>query len=97
MERVYNHNDSRQIAQVVNEIASQFDGNTGTITLANSATSTTVTNAKCRSTSRVFLQPKNANSVSTGAYISSISNGSFVITHSNATTTRIFDYVIFDI
>ncbi|RVK19421.1 hypothetical protein CN165_12700 [Sinorhizobium medicae] len=94
MESVYNHADSRQVARVLNDVVRQFD-NTGTVTLANSTTTTTVSNPKVASTSKIFLQPRTSAAASENAWISSISAGSFVITHASATTTRTFDYVVF--
>lgn len=94
MERVYNHTDTRQIANLLNQVIGQFE-NTGSITLANAVATTTVSNPKITAQSRVFLQPRNANAVSANAFISSISNGSFVIGHAAATTERKLDYVFF--
>ena len=95
MQSIYRHDDSRQVATVVNQIVQALDSVTGTVTVANSATTTTVTNAKVTAAARIFLQPRNANAAAAGAFISTISNGSFVITHNNATTERKFDYLIF--
>jgi hypothetical protein len=98
MERVYDHTNARQITSVVNQIASQFD-NTGSVTLANSTTSTTVTNPKVNSQSKIVLQARTvaaANALSS-TFISAINSGSFVITHVSATTTRTFDYVVFNV
>lgn len=67
------------------------------VSLANSATTTTVLNAKITSQSKIFLQPRNANAAASGAFISSISTGSFTVTHNNATTARTFDYVVFGV
>lgn len=91
--RVYNHADSRQVATVVNQIASQFDA-TGSFSLANTATTTTVLDAKVASTSKVFIQPRNANAAGSGAFVSAVNTGSFVIGHASATTSRTFDYWI---
>ena len=96
MESVYNHLDARQVQRVVNELVRQFD-NTGTVTLANSTTTTTVSNPKVASTSKIFLQARTSAAAAENAYISSISAGSFVITHANAVTTRTFDYVVFGV
>lgn len=89
--RVYNHADSRQVATVVNQIASQFDA-VGSFSLANTATTTTVFDAKIASTSRVFLQPRNANAAGAAAFVSAVNSGSFVVGHASATTSRSFDY-----
>lgn len=96
MQSVYNHADSRQVANVLNEVVRQFD-NTGTVTLASSTTTTTVNNPKVASTSKVLLQPRTSAAAAENAWISSVSSGSFVITHASATTTRTFDYVVFGV
>lgn len=96
MESVHNHADSRAVARVLNQVVSQFD-NTGSINLANSTTTTTVSNSKVVPTSKVFLQPRTAAAVTAGAFVSSISSGSFVITHASETTVRTFDYVVFGV
>jgi hypothetical protein len=93
MERVYNHADSRQVAAVLNQVVSQFD-NLGTATLTT-GTTTTVTNPKITSISKVFLQPRNANAANSAPFISSISSGSFVIGHIAGVAGRSFDYVVF--
>lgn len=98
MERVYDHTNTRQITSVLNQIASQFD-NTGSVTLTNSATSTTVTNPKINSQSKIFLQARTiaaANALNS-TFISAMNSGSFVITHAAATTVRTFDYVVFNV
>ncbi|AWI60347.1 hypothetical protein [Sinorhizobium fredii] len=96
MESIYDEKNLIQIKRVVNNVVRQFD-NTGTVTLANSTTTTTVSNPKVASTSKIFLQPRTSAAASENAYISSISAGSFVITHANAATTRTFDYVVFGV
>lgn len=97
MQRVYNHADTRQVADIVNQIVSQFDGNTGSITLATTGTTTTVSNAKVMPGSRIFLQPRNAAAVIANAFVLAVSKGSFVIQHSAGTAERQFDYAVFDI
>jgi hypothetical protein len=97
MEIIYNEKDLIQIKRVVNDVVRQVDNNTGTVTLANSTTTTTVQNAKVASTSKVFLQPRTSAAAAENAWISSVSSGSFVITHASATTTRTFDYVVFGV
>lgn len=92
---VYNHTDNRQITTVLNEVVRILDSATGNVNLANTATSTTISNPKVTSGSRIFLQPRTAAAVTSGAFVSTISNGSFVITHASATTVRTFDYLIF--
>ena len=96
MEIVHNHTDSRQIQRVLNQVVRQFD-NTGSFSLANTVTTTTVSDPKIASTSTVFLQPRTAAAVTSNAYISAITAGSFVVTHASATTARTFDYVVFGV
>lgn len=95
VQSVYNHNDARQVTSVLNQVVGMLDSVTGSVTLTNSTTTTTVANAKVTASSRIFLQPRNAAAAGTGMFISSISNGSFVIGHASATTVRTFDYLIF--
>ncbi|AYD00916.1 hypothetical protein [Neorhizobium sp. NCHU2750] len=95
VQSVYDHTNSRQVAQIVNQIVQAIDSATGSVNLTNSTTTTTVSNAKVTTSSRIFLQPRNSAAVTSGAFVSSISSGSFVITHASATTVRTFDYLIF--
>lgn len=97
MQYVYNSSDKEQIKTIINQIVSQLDGNFGSFNLANTATTTTVTNAKVNSQSKIILQPRNANAAGAAAFINTISNGSFVVGHASATTVRTFDYVIFNV
>lgn len=95
MQSVYDHTNSRLVAGIVNELVKAIDSATGSVNLANSTTTTTVSNPKVTTASRIFLQPRNAAAVTSGAFVSTISNGSFVITHASATTVRTFDYLIY--
>lgn len=95
VQSVYNFNDQRQVASVLNQVVQAIDSATGNINLANSTTTTSVSNPKVLTTSRIFLQPRNAAAVMSGAFISAISTGSFTITHASATTVRTFDYLIY--
>lgn len=92
---VYNHTDNRQITTVLNEVVRILDSATGSVNLANTATTTTVSNPKVTTSSRIFLQPRNAAAAGSGAFISTISNGSFVIGHASAATVRTFDYLVY--
>lgn len=96
MESVHNHADSRQLTRVVNEIVRQLN-NTGSFTLANSATTTTITNPIVRASSKVIPVPTNAAAAASGWYRVSVSNGSFVIGHSSAVSVRSFDYLVVDV
>jgi hypothetical protein len=92
LERVYNHADSRQIQTVLNQAVAAVSDCTGSFTLANSATTTTVTNPKITSQSKIIIQPRSANSAAASAFVNTISNGSFVVGHSSAVSVRSFDY-----
>lgn len=98
MERVYDHTNTRQITSVLNQVVSQFD-NTGSVTLADSETTTTVLNPKINSQSKVFLQARTtaAATALASTFISAINDGSFVITHASATTARTFDYAVHNV
>lgn len=94
--RIYNHSDLRHVTNVVNQIASQFDA-TGSFSLANTVTTTTVLDAKIASTSKVFIQARNANAAGASAFVSAVNSGSFVVGHTSASTARNFDYVVFGV
>ncbi len=99
MERVYDHTNTRQITSVLNQVVSQLDNNFGSVTLAESETTTTILNPKINSQSKVFLQARTtaAATALASTFISAINDGSFVITHASATTARTFDYVVFNV
>lgn len=84
----------RKVYEAVNSLRDGRVNCIGTVTLANSVTTTTVTDLRCSVNSVVLLSPSNA---AAGAEAWSVvpANGSFVITHSNAVTTRTFKYVMF--
>lgn len=68
----------------------------GTVTLAESATTTTVTDQNCAAVSAIVLTPQTANAAAALAtsYVTT-ANGSFVITHdSNTQSDRTFAYAI---
>ncbi len=95
MESVYNHTDSRQIADKLNFAIRRLNGTSaGSVTLANSVTTTTVQNSAVTPDSRINLTATSAAAATENPWISSKSNGSFVITHANAVTTRTFDYTV---
>lgn len=83
----------RRLANAINELVDGKSNATGSVTLTNSATTTTVINERCSSDSVVLLMPKSAASAAEAWHIAP-ANGQFVITHSNDVTTRSFGYVI---
>jgi hypothetical protein len=88
--------DPFRFAQAINELFQGRSNAVGSCTLTASATSTTVTAENCGDQSKVFLEPETANAAAARAttYVSSVRNGSFVLTHANnAQTDRRFSYV----
>lgn len=90
--------DERDVATVVNNILSGKQNNTGSVTLATSATTTTVTDYIVGSESVILFMPTNAAGAAElaagGMYVSARAKNTFTITHANAGTTRTFDYVV---
>ena len=64
------------------------------VTLTTSSTTTTVTDTRMGEDLMVILTPTNANAAAENIYVSSELNGSFVLTHASAGTTRTFNYLI---
>ena len=84
------------IRKIWNWIRSAMTGklnNTGSVTLTNSATTTTVSDSRIGEDTAVFLTPTTVDAGSENYHIT-VTDGQFVITHSNATTTRTFDYAL---
>ena len=84
---------------VVQSLAKAIIGktnNVGTVTLAASATSTTVDNTLCNANSAILFQPTTAHAAADfGSLYAVAGDGSFVIHHANnANTDRTFQYVI---
>lgn len=100
MSGVHLSSAERDPARIVQAIRAQQQGRddaSGTVTLVASAATTTVQAPNCAETSEVFLHPKTADAaaeVAGGAmYVSTIGNGSFVITHKNsASVDRTFSW-----
>ena len=86
------------MAQIVQAIMRGETNNTGTVTLTENTTTTTVTDQRVHANSDIFLTPKTASAVSMeglDTYISSIGDGTFTITHVNAASTdRTFGYAV---
>jgi len=90
------------LVNVVNNILAGKLHNTGSMTLALGGVlgfaSTTVSDARCGVNSVILLQPSNANGSAalTNWRVSTITDGSFVITHvSTSTSDATADYAIF--
>ena len=94
-----NELEPRKIASSINRIIEGRTDNYGSVTLTANTTTTTVTNQWASENSTIVLSPRSANAAAElgagTAYISTKSNGSFVITHANnAQTDRTFDYAM---
>lgn len=74
-----------------------FAERSGSVTLASSATTTTLADPAISPTSKLFLTPTTANAASALAstYVSSKSNGQATLGHaSNGQLDRTFDYLV---
>ena len=82
-----------KIVAVVRQLITGRDDASGVVTLAASAATTTVAAPNCASGSKVFLESTTAHAAAEraagGLYVSTVSNGSFVITHANNAQTEI--------
>jgi hypothetical protein len=83
-------------ALAMNQLVDGKRNSAGTFTLAISTTTTTVTNERCSTDSKVLFSPRTSNAAAALAstYIT-VANGSFTVTHANnAQTDRTFSYDI---
>lgn len=88
--------------RIVRSIRDLFEGRSnasGSFTVMDNDTTTTVTAINCSATSTIFLQATSANAaaeIGNGTlYVSAKAQGSFTVTHANnAQTDRTFDYRI---
>jgi hypothetical protein len=88
--------DLAKYALSLQQLAAGRSSATGSVTLAASATTTTVSAANCAPGSAVFLFPKTANAAAAIAttFINSVGKQSFTISHAlNAQVDRSFFYV----
>jgi hypothetical protein len=89
--------DERAVAEVVNGIMDGKTNNIGTVTLAQSSTTTTLTDARIGIESVILFTPTSSNSASEMAhlFISAQTNGSATITHRNTGHADLtFQYII---
>lgn len=88
----------RRLAQAVNLLIDGKSNNTGSVTLTENVTTTTVTDRRIGDGSTITFCPETANAAAelTTMYVSTRTAGaSFVLTHANnAQTDRIFKYTI---
>ena len=87
----------RNIAQWCQWVNQGHLSNTGSVTLTANATTTTVTDSRVSLNSVPVLQAATANGASAmpTTYISTVTNGSFTITHANtAAVDKTFKYAL---
>lgn len=90
--------DMTKFALAIQQLAQGRSNANGSVTLALNEATTTVTAPNCASGSTVLLFPMTANAAAEfgngTVYVSTVSNGSFVVTHANsATASRTFRWV----
>lgn len=90
--------DQRQVAEVVRGVMDGKTNNTGSITLTQSATSTTLNDRRIGADSVILFMPLNdkaAQEIGTGGiYISARGQGTATITHGSHTHNMIFGYAV---
>ena len=89
--------DQRAVAEVVNNIMDGKTNNTGRITLAQSATTTTLTDARIGADSVILFTPLSSHGAAEMAhlYISAQTTGSATITHRNTGNSDLnFQYIV---
>jgi hypothetical protein len=87
--------DLYAIVSTVNEVVDGRSNNVGQVTLVAGATTTTVYFPTVSLSSMITLTPRTLNAAAalSNTYVSTLLNGSFVLTHDNNTQTdRIFDF-----
>jgi hypothetical protein len=88
--------DQRAVAEIVNGMMDGKTNNTGSITLRQSQTTTTITDARISRDSVILFMPLNnraAQEIST-IYISARTNGSATITHGSHNFDMTFGYAV---
>lgn len=85
----------RLLSNAVNGIRDGKLNSIGEITLTNSSTTTTITDARIGGDSMILLSPSTSDAASENWYITNYDKGSAIINHSSDTTTRTFKYVVF--
>jgi hypothetical protein len=86
-----------QVEITVNEVLKGRGNNVGSVTLAPSVTTTTISDIRIKQTMTAVLISRTANAAAamTNVYISAVADGSITLTHtSTATADRTFDYIL---
>lgn len=87
--------EPRTISTVVNNILDGKVNSTGSVTLTNSATTTTLSDDRIGADSVILFMPTTSDASSTNIHVTARQKGQATLNHANASTTRSFDYVIF--
>ena len=87
--------EPRVISTVVNNILDGKVNSTGSITLTNSSTTTTLSDDRIGEDSVILFMPTTADASSVNIHVTGRQKGQATLNHASATTTRSFDYVIF--
>jgi len=86
---------NRVSANAVNGLLDGKINATGSITLTNSSTTTTLSDARIGGNSVIFLMPTSSDAANESWYITGIDKQTATINHSSDTTTRTFKYAVF--
>ena len=87
--------DELTLANVVNGILDGKVNSTGSVTLANSATTTTLSDDRIGGNSVILFMPTTSDASTVTIHVTGRQKGQATLNHASATTTSSFDYVIF--
>jgi len=83
--------DLKKIVLAIQQLAAGRSNAVGSVTLATSSSTTTVSTPNCATGSTPILTPATANAATElgngTMYVSAVANGAFTITHANSATT----------
>ena len=83
--------DLKKIVLAIQQLAAGRSNAVGSVTLATSSSTTTVSTPNCAAGSTPILTPATANAATElgngTMYVSAVANGAFTITHANSATT----------
>jgi len=85
---------NRLTANAINNILDGKINSTGEITLTNSSTTTTLTDARIGGNSVILLMPTTNNAANAHIHFTDIGNGTATMNHGSGSSTRTFKYVI---
>ena len=87
--------EPRTISTVVNNILDGKVNSTGSVTLTNSATTTTLSDDRIGADSVILFMPTTSDASSENIHVTARQKGQATLNHANATTTRSFGYIVF--